>query len=349
MTTLVTTIVVLIIIIAYISQSVRIVNEKQMAVITRLGKPIKKDKSGLVFVLWPIERIIFIPTVQQIINFETTTIITKRGKMKGYDKVIESTEINLPLTLGYYFDYDKLFELIANSPGISEREIAESVVPYLDDITRTIVGKIPYRLINEEGKKITQIILSRCFPFTDNDINYKIEKELCGEVFTFSISKNDIKLSIAKLKNSPFVKFGLTGITLSSSNVDFSDAELQKSISNMEKSSIEATTKKIDADVEAYKIEKTGAAEAAARKAMIEVIAKEKDMETLLTLREIAKGTSNTILYQLPRVFETKVAELLGGNTPGEAMKMLTPETKTELRNVILETIKSLKKSSGGK
>ena len=79
-----------------------------------------------------------------------------------------------------------------------------------------------------------------------------------------------------------------------------------------------------------------------------EVIKEEKDLEVLLTLREVAKGTSNTILYQLPRVFESKVAELLGGSSPGEIIKLFSEENKKYLVNVIQETIENLKKTSGG-
>jgi len=349
MTWIITGIIFLFVIIILVTKSFTTIDVNEMAVILTLGAPRRKAESGLHLIFWPFQKAIRIPTTQQIINFVVQTIITKKGKLDGYDKIIESAEINLPFTLGYYFDFNYIIELVKNAPGFSEKEMSDVLVPYLDDVIRTIIGKMPYRLINEEGRKITQIILSRCVPFSPIEKNYKLIEKKCNEVFTFSLEENQEKLSADELSNSPFVKFGLMNITLSSSNVDFSDDDLQKIISDVEKSSIKASAKRIDAEVDAYKIEKIGDAEAKSRNAMIQIIKAEKDLEVLLTLRELAKGTSNTILYQLPRALETKVTELLGNNSPGETIKLFSDENKKFIANTIEETIKQLKTSSGGK
>ena len=82
---------------------------------------------------------------------------------------------------------------------------------------------------------------------------------------------------------------------------------------------------------------------------MIKVIKKEKDLEMLFTLRELAKGTSNTILYQLPAAFQSKMSEILGGNAPGDVFRMLSEENQQYLKEVIEESIRKLSQTSGGK
>lgn len=73
---------------------------------------------------------------------------------------------------------------------------------------------------------------------------------------------------------------------------------------------------------EADVIYEKGIAEADARGRMVDVIKNNPDLEFLRSLEEMAKGTSNTILYQIPVAFEDKVSKILGGNKPTDFLSL---------------------------
>lgn len=88
--------------------------------------------------------------------------------------------------------------------------------------------------------------------------------------------------------------------------------------------------------IEARDIKVKGLASANARKAMIAEIKNNPDLEYLRTLEEMAKGTSNTILYQIPGAFESKISNILGGNKLATLLPLLKdPEVMEALKEAI--------------
>ena len=57
-----------------------------------------------------------------------------------------------------------------------------------------------------------------------------------------------------------------------------------------------------------------------------------------------SQGTSNTILYQIPAAFENRIRDMLGGNSLGEAFRLLSPEDKAVVRDAIQQAIERLGK-----
>lgn len=331
----------------------RIIKENQMGIRVTLGKPGNRMRSGPRLALWPVQKIVKYPTTQQSIQFAVPTIMTKRGRVAGYSETIEPAEITILFTLYYNFDWEKLLDTIVKAPGASEKAMASELIPYVTDVIRTIVGRIPWRLINEERYKFSQLVLSRVFPIAEAEKTWKLdhkeyEKEKGVNTFSF-VECLDSPIDEEDLFKSPFIMFGLKNISLAVENINFTDADLQKAISAPERARLEASAKKLVAAGERKKREEEGKGDAEARKAMIMVIKKEKDLEVLQALKEIAQGTSNTILYQLPRVLESKVSDLLGDNSPGEITKVMSNKNKKWIHDLIEKSINELKKTSGGK
>lgn len=80
---------------------------------------------------------------------------------------------------------------------------------------------------------------------------------------------------------------------------------------------------KLQGAADAEIIESKGLALAKAREEMIKVIKDNKDLEALNALIEMAKGTSNTILYGLPSGLSDKMSGILGGNKPEDILGFL--------------------------
>jgi regulator of protease activity HflC (stomatin/prohibitin superfamily) len=92
--------------------------------------------------------------------------------------------------------------------------------------------------------------------------------------------------------------------------------------------------------IEAAGIKEKGLASAEARKAMIAEIKGNPDLEYLRTLEEMAKGTSNTILYQIPGAFESKISNILGSNKMADLLPLLKD---TEVMKALKEALEKVK------
>jgi hypothetical protein len=212
---------------------------------------------------------------------------------------------------------------------------------------------MPWRLINQERHNFLQNIHARLFPtpkgcpklMSDPD-----PKDPDVEIFYFHETEKDRKLTDDELKTSPFVQFGLKDISFAIEDVNFRDPEMKKAISAPETARLNAKSIKLMAEAEGYKKRVEGAGAADARKAMIDVIKDHPDLEFLYDLREMAQGSSNTILYQIPGAFENRINSILGDNTKiGDLLKMLSAEDRKTIEVLILESIEGLKKKGGDK
>lgn len=101
-----------------------------------------------------------------------------------------------------------------------------------------------------------------------------------------------------------------------------------------------ADNKRKEGDALAYNIEREGEALSKARKLMIAEIKDNPDLEYLRTLEQMAKGTSNTILYQIPKSFEEKVSTIMGGSKPEDFFSLLKDE---KIVNALKEALEKLK------
>ena len=103
-----------------------------------------------------------------------------------------------------------------------------------------------------------------------------------------------------------------------------------------------AATKRInEGKAEAEVIKSVGIANAEARALMISKIKDNPDLEYLRVLEEMTKGTSNTIIYQMPKAFENRVSNILGGNNPDDLFSFLKDP---EIVKTVKEAIEKLTK-----
>ncbi len=343
------------------------VEEKEMAVKITFGRPGDCLNSGLHFVWQWIQRLVIFPTTMQSIRFAVSSVPTKRGRVDGYHEVIEGTEINALFTIYYYFKKENLKQTVIFAPGISEKELSEELVPYTQDILRNLLGRMPWRLTNEERFKFTQMALSRIMPMNyTEDRCFALEKEKEDENIEGSRKKEQIihykfePIDTQELadkilpkenelkKNSPFVQFGLQKVMLALEDINFTSGDMQEAISAPETARLNKIATEISARAEKYKLSREGEGAANARKEMIRAIQENPDLEVLYTLRELAKGDKGTILYQIPQQVSSKVTELLGGNSAEDMFKTLSPQSTKFLKDLIDDAIRKLGANTGG-
>jgi regulator of protease activity HflC (stomatin/prohibitin superfamily) len=107
------------------------------------------------------------------------------------------------------------------------------------------------------------------------------------------------------------------------------DAEVikKKGLSELEvtkeRNNVDLDRKWEEGKLNAIAIKESGVALANARKLMIAAIKDNPDLEFLRSLEEMAKGTSNTILYQIPGAFEDRISNILGGNKVSDIAQLL--------------------------
>lgn len=344
------------------TKSFKIIKPNQMGIRVTLGEAGEDLGSGPNIAIWPIQKIVIVSTELQSIAFAVNNVMTKRGRVKGYEDIIESVGYSVLFTVYFQFNQDNLRKAIKNVKGFSEEYIEEELIPYTLSVLRALMGRVPWRLINEERYKFTQCALGRLLPLkgenryqiTEKPVNEKGDKIALKEARLFLYEFTEISdkdkgwLKDDQFAKSPYVQCGLENVSLAAEQTKFTDDEINKAVSAAEKSRLNKQAKKLDAEANAYEILKKGEAEATARQRMVDVIKNNPDLEVLLTLREMAQGTSNTLFYQLPSGVENKLRDLLGGNSPGDLTKFLNPEVLKALQKMspdkLNELIKKLTK-----
>jgi regulator of protease activity HflC (stomatin/prohibitin superfamily) len=214
-----------------------------------------------------------------------------------------------------------------------------------------------------------------------NKIDFTIDQKAKCNVYFFKNDFEEIGEDLEMMmKKNPLVQFGLnlnqTSIRIE--DVNFTNPDIAQSISLAEKARQEAEVTRISSTAEANKIKEAGQAEAdvidlkataeanktkkiglaanevsvdkikkegiasaEARKLMISEIKDNPDLEYLRTLEQMAKGTSNTILYQIPKAFEDKVSAIMGGSKPEDFFALLKDE---KIATVLKEALEKLTK-----
>lgn len=353
MITIIIIVFVLAILAGYAGLCINIIKPNEMGIRVFLGKP-NEDAGvldhGFHFAFWPFEKIVRYTKERMLFKFQTKTVVTKKGKVKGYEEM-DPAELNIDCAVYASFaQSNDLFKTLEKAPGSTAREIGPTLVPYVMDTVRALCGRIPWRLINQERQDFAQWIISRLVGSPTVDKFNEVDKDEDKNIGFFS--KDQVPPTSAELeKSSPFIIFGLKDVSFVILDISFADSEMQLAVSAPEKARLQkaATIAQAEAKKEATiregegnskKIRLEGQASAEARDLMIKVIKEEPELEVLFTLREMAKGTSNTILYQLPRAFEDKVKEMFGGNGFEDFLKILKPEDQKK----VVDYMFSLKK-----
>lgn len=334
-------------IILFIVKSINVLQPNEMGKRVFLGKPGETVQPGLHITIWPLERIERYTKNILEFSFTVPSIMTKRGYVSGYGEPIETTEMDIECTVYAYFDENKLDDTIEKAPGKTAPAIGPALVPYVVDIVRTLAGRIPWRLVNQERRAFALNVLHRMVPITEDVPKIKPEIEQTEAekrdelpIYFFDADEFETPLREDQLKESPFVQFGLKDVAFAIEDINFTEEALQKAVSEPEKARLEGTAKVVAARAEKTKRQLEGEGSADARRKMIEAIKDTPELEYLSAFRDAAQGESNTILYQLPHAFESKFKNMLGGNHPSELLRMMNPQDREKLINEIDKILK---------
>ena len=153
--------------------TIRIVPTDEMGLKVFLGRPIiKRDSRGNLIIadsgprlqFWPFIKIVTFTKEFMKFSFSVKSIMTKRGRVRGYDEIVEPAEIDISCTLLARFDRNRLDSAIQRAPGKNAKTLGPYLVPYVRDTIRALGGRVPWRLINQERYHATNWILGRIVP-----------------------------------------------------------------------------------------------------------------------------------------------------------------------------------------
>lgn len=323
----------------YVYKCVQIIQPNEMGVRVVLGEP-KHDPplplivgTNLYWTWWPFEWIVrYTKNVMQF-NFVVESVMTERGKIDGHPAIIEPAEINISCVLYAYFDPENLHKTIEAAPGNTENDLGPVLVPYVIDVIRALGGRVPWRVINDQRHYTAEWILARLAGGNFYEINEATEKLGAKDEYKRFSFKDDSRESLNQNvieEVSPFLQFGLRGLSLAILDVNLHDPDLAAVYGDAEKARLKKHGIELEADAERYRLKEEGKGNAKAREKMIKAIKSNPDLEVLQALKEMAQGTSNTILYQIPAPFASRMQDLLGGNNPAEMLRNMTEGDKRE-------------------
>jgi len=289
---------------------------------------------------------------------------------------IEKAEVDIYLTLVTYFSDNEtdLMKTAKRVPSSNYAKVLSSTIkPFVIDVARSVFAEMPWVLSYQERKNVLDYMLSKIVPEYEyfklthkplsNGNKYKTY------YFDNVVSRGETADQMERY--NPLVQFALdlSRTTLMIDDINFCNPDLANSLSLAEAARLQSEADRVknlreassirqigyaEADVanekglaendvimkrgtiEAEIIQKKGAAQADARERMVKVIKDNPDLEFLRSLEEMAKGTSNTILYQIPGAFEDKISKILGGNKPADFLGLLKdPEIMKALKEAV--------------
>ena len=286
------------------------VDEKHMGAIFFFGKRARIVGPGLHWTLVYVEKKNIVTRSQIMHDYAAGDVITKRGKIN--DQEIGAAELKIDASIYYTWpDYSEdngknLFQALELAPFFEEEKLKEYLKPSFLGALRKIAGSITWIELNEERDDFEQNLI------------------------------NCLKgVGTGQTEPTAFERIGFSNIDVNIKDVELPEG-LKNGLINLEDSRLSNLAATHRAEAEKKVIQAKGEAQAETRKLMLEAIQEAgTEWEVLLTLREMAQGTSNTILYQIPGVFADKIATMLGGNAPGnlltqiggvDGLKKLIPE-----------------------
>lgn len=316
--------------------SIRIVMGNETVVVLRYGKIIKVIGAGIYFYPVYIYTLVRYQTTIMQFNFIVRTAKTRDGKVKGYkdEKEVSQADVDIQCSLYTYFSLDNecLKQTYKFAPGNKARDLAPVIVPYVIDTIRSAAAAMPWPMLDRDRDKVGDYVLSSLIPkrpFYD-------VIEIDG-VWQFSNELTTLDNEEQMESENPLVQFALDlkRTYLSLVNVDLSDRELAQALSEPEKKRLLGIAAEIESLYQKNAKINANKAAADARRRMVEAIKENPDLELLDALKEMAKGTSNTILFQLPNEIQSKLSEIMGGNDPLKGLERLSPEIKAEIVKLV--------------
>lgn len=291
---------------------IRIIRENETGVVVRLGKPKKVISSGLRFTIWPFDAVRRFTTNIIELEFREATIITAKSKDFG--------AANVKVKPTMYFRWPETNTGLINAlKVVGNPENVEALKNLFEetvlDAFRSVGGSLTWRELAQDRKKFAQTVAEELINEDADPV-----KQACLE---------NVRLVIINLELPEALRNAIT----------------EPEIARMRK---EATIE--EADGIKQKIIREGEGHADARKKLFEAIGKEPDgvqKEMLLTLREMAKGTSNTILFGIPSQITDAMGNIFGGKDIGfDNIRKIFPGLTDDQ---IIKAIQKMINKAGGK
>jgi len=276
-----------------------IIKPNEFGVKVVLGAPGDQLTSGWHMAYRPVVKIIKITKELMMFQFTVESAVTGRGKIEGYEGVVEPIEIDIECTVYAQFDENKANEIIQFAPGYDAETLGPFLVPYAMDTVRALAGRIPWRLINRERYKSALWVNARLTggEYNGIDDDDRDKKGVSFKVYDDPASKTTINPENLFGK-SPFVTLHLKNVQFVIEDLVYTD-EVKKSIVAPEKAILDGQATVIAAGASKNKKILEGDGDADAREKMIKAIKQSPELEALSALKEIGKGPSNFI-FALP-------------------------------------------------
>ncbi|PIP26199.1 MAG: hypothetical protein COS71_00175 [Candidatus Moranbacteria bacterium CG06_land_8_20_14_3_00_40_12] len=276
----------------------RIIRENENGVIVRLGKPTRVVHSGLRWTFFPIDRVARFTTQLINLEFRVAGIITEQGEFPP-NSGIKYGQANVGVEPTLYFRWPEDNSLLQTVKIVANPEDISSLNNLFEETIlnafRSAGGCVTWREIVRDRKDFSAKVLNNL----TNDLSDPIN-QAC-------IPHNTINLVIKHVNLPEKLETAIT------------DPE----IARLEK---EATITRAEGERKKRILEGEGFADA--RKLLYKAIGKEPESiqkEVLLTLREMAQGTSNTILFQIPSQITDTLGDVFGkGDIAGNFTKFFS-------------------------
>lgn len=286
------------------------IGAKEKAVVIFMGNPERTLLSGLNHILWPFEKVVRFTTDLMEVEFRAATVVTSTK-----DK---NREARLEVTPTMYFCWpegDALIEVLKKVARPWDmcylKDFFEEVVL---EAVRTVGGSRSWRELAQDRKAFAAEVLKT---MQDED-------------------------------DDPIKQLGLTNVKIVIINSAL-PAELEKAITAPEVARLNAEASVEEAKGVREATREKGRGTADARKMLLDAIG-DPDMslrwQTLDTLKEMAQGTSNTMMLMPLQIMDAlnNVSRRFGVENAFETVKKLFPELTDEMIQKILKMAKASEK-----
>lgn len=301
----------------------RIIKEDESAVVVLLGSPRRIVRSGLCHTWWPLEKVVRFTTNLIELEFRRAGIITAKNGEYG------AANIGVDTTM--YFRWPEDERLIASLKTVGSPENKEALTNLFEetalDAFRSEGGCVTWKEITQDRKK-----------FADNVLR-ALTDELSDPVNQAGLPKETLRLVIRHLELTKNLEESITKPEI---------ARMEKE-AVIEKANGEKAKLTLEGEGTKQKFILEGEGKADARKKLYDAIGKEPadiQKEVLLTLREMAQGTSNTILFPIPSEITDVLSEIFGKKSV--AGKINFEKFLAELSDGQRQRLKKLLENPGG-
>jgi len=290
-------------IIVMITRSLYVIKANERALREFLGKPGKTVESGLRFALWPFFWFTRYSTELVELPLSTVGVLTKKD---GENRQIK---MNIDAVLYLYWP-ENLAQVRVNLPS------SHDVTKLADVLDEQTLQAVREKLSDKSWTEIWS------------------RRKACGDDITAELKSFGIQYALNKA--------GVTDFYIVIKHVEPPEG-LEKAISDPEIARLEKESAITRGEGSSAVIRLEGQAKADARNMLFSAIGNNPDrvrLELLLTLREMAQGTSNTILFPIPAEITSALSQMFGtrpGLDPSQLLNTLTDAQKKALINLLTQ------------